>query len=46
VPRTESFAPVPYVVITAIVERIRKPKKLAAEHVLVELLSPVVSVTT
>jgi len=41
-----SFAPVPYVVITAIVERIRKPKKLAAEHVLVELLSPVLSVTT
>jgi HAE1 family hydrophobic/amphiphilic exporter-1 len=41
-----SFTPVPYVVITVIVERIRKPKKLAAEDVVVELLSPVLSVTS
>ena len=41
-----SFTPVPYVVIRAIVERIRRPKKLAAEDVVVELLSPVLSVTT
>ena len=40
------FTPVPYVVSTAVAERIRKPKKLAAADVVVALPSPVLSVAT
>lgn len=40
------FTRVLYVVITAVAERIRKPKKLAAADVVVELPSPVLSATT